>query len=112
MVLIAVVVIVAVLIVLLSCSSSSGSSDDGNIINIFESFSIYLIDVTTPENIEFLSSLDRGDVPKELQQQRKPGENRMTAVDVTLDDRRGEDYVPPPAPAYIAFSGSIRLLAI
>ena len=67
------------------------------------------VDVTSPENVEFISSLLRGDIPRELQQQRKPGEHRMAAVDVMLDDRRGEDYVPPPAPAYIAFSGGYSL---
>ncbi len=26
-------------------------------------------------------------------------------LDVKLEDKTGEDYVPPPAPAYVAFSG-------
>lgn len=39
--------------------------------------------------------------PLELQKGRTPGD-----LDVRLEDKRGEDYVPPPPPAYIAFSGT------
>lgn len=39
-------------------------------------------------------------VPRELE-----GENRDEEVEIGLVDKRQEDYVPPPAPAYTAFSG-------
>lgn len=30
---------------------------------------------------------------------------RPADLEIHLMDKRGEDFVPPPAPAYIAFSG-------
>ncbi|GMF28137.1 unnamed protein product [Phytophthora lilii] len=39
-------------------------------------------------------------VPQELE-----GENRNEPVEISLVDKREEDYVAPPAPAYTAFSG-------
>lgn len=68
-----------------------------------------LRDLTSPESLEFIASLERGDVPRELQQ-RKPGEPRLATLDILLDDHRGEDYVPPPPPAYVAFSGQGSVL--
>jgi UBX domain-containing protein 1 len=61
-----------------------------------------------PANKTFLEQLAMGFVPQELQAptdpNRIPGGLRVQppAVDVSLDDRRDEDYVPP---AYVAYSG-------
>lgn len=57
-------------------------------------------DLNSPSSREFIACLERGDVPAEMRQASGGG-----IVDVHLDDKRGEDYVPPPPPAYIAFSG-------
>ncbi|KAL4147250.1 hypothetical protein PRNP1_011006 [Phytophthora ramorum] len=51
-------------------------------------------------NRPFLEALERGHVPQELE-----GENRNEPVEISLVDKREEDYVAPPAPAYTAFSG-------
>lgn len=47
-----------------------------------------------------MGSLCCSHVPRELE-----GENRDEEVEIGLVDKRQEDYVPPPAPAYTAFSG-------
>ena len=60
-------------------------------------------DLTAPENQAFIRSLGQGMVPAELSQGH-PGD-----LDVALDDKRGEDYVPPPPPAYVAFSSGTAL---
>lgn len=53
-----------------------------------------------PANRPFLEALERGLVPRELE-----GEDARQQVEVALVDRRAEDYEPPRAPAYTAFSG-------
>jgi len=54
----------------------------------------------TPENKEFMSELNKGYVPKELREKyNKP-------VGVALEDRRKEKFIPPPPPAYVAYSGA------
>ncbi|KAE9028996.1 hypothetical protein PF011_g1293 [Phytophthora fragariae] len=53
-----------------------------------------------PANRPFLEALERGHVPQELE-----GENRNEPVEISLVDKRSEDYVAPPPPAYTAFSG-------
>ncbi|KAG7398168.1 NSFL1 cofactor p47 [Phytophthora boehmeriae] len=53
-----------------------------------------------PANRLFLEALERGHVPQELE-----GENRNEPVEISLVDKREEDYVAPPPPAYTAFSG-------
>ncbi|KAG7393134.1 NSFL1 cofactor p47 [Phytophthora pseudosyringae] len=53
-----------------------------------------------PANRSFLEALERGHVPQELE-----GENRSEQVEISLVDKRQEDYVAPPPPAYTAFSG-------
>ncbi|KAG1689602.1 hypothetical protein DVH05_002111 [Phytophthora capsici] len=53
-----------------------------------------------PANRSFLEALERGHVPQELE-----GENRNEPVEISLVDKRQEDYVAPPPPAYTAFSG-------
>ncbi|CAH0519894.1 unnamed protein product [Peronospora belbahrii] len=53
-----------------------------------------------PTNRPFLEALEQGHVPQELE-----GENRTEPVEISLVDKREEDYVAPPAPAYTAFSG-------
>ncbi|RLN89340.1 hypothetical protein BBJ28_00026042 [Nothophytophthora sp. Chile5] len=53
-----------------------------------------------PANRPFLEALERGHVPQELE-----GENRDESVEISLVDKRQEDFVAPPPPAYTAFSG-------
>ena len=54
----------------------------------------------TPENKEFMKELNEGYVPKELRAKyNKP-------VGVALEDRRKEKFIPPPPPAYVAYSGT------
>ncbi|KAL7680145.1 putative UBX domain, SEP domain, Ubiquitin-like domain superfamily [Plasmopara halstedii] len=53
-----------------------------------------------PANRPFLEALESGHVPQELE-----GENRQEPVEISLVDKRQEDYVEPPPPAYTAFSG-------
>ena len=56
---------------------------------------------SAPENKPFLEKLASGHVPEEL-----AGQGTEQGVDVGLEDCRGEDYVPPPAPAYVAYGGT------
>ena len=51
-------------------------------------------------NQQFIEELKEGRVPSELRQQYPNG------VAVGLEDRRTQDYVPPPPPKYISFSGA------
>ena len=60
-----------------------------------------------PENKEFLDALDKGLVPKELQKQ--VAGKKGVQLDIQLSDKRGEDYVAPPPPAYVAFSSGQTL---
>ncbi|RMX66931.1 hypothetical protein DD238_002718 [Peronospora effusa] len=53
-----------------------------------------------PSNRLFLEALEQGHVPQELE-----GENRNEPVEISLVDKREENYVAPPPPAYTAFSG-------
>lgn len=69
-----------------------------------------LRDLTSPSSTAFLSSLMRGEVPDELLRGRAGGREAGSNMDVSLDDKRGEDYVAPPPPAYIAFSGPAATL--
>eukprot|EP00598_Pedospumella_elongata_P002622 CAMPEP_0184968278 /NCGR_PEP_ID=MMETSP1098-20130426/1377_1 /TAXON_ID=89044 /ORGANISM="Spumella elongata, Strain CCAP 955/1" /LENGTH=273 /DNA_ID=CAMNT_0027489861 /DNA_START=53 /DNA_END=874 /DNA_ORIENTATION=+ len=62
-----------------------------------------LRDLTSPESRAFIASLENGDVPQELARS-GPGA-RGGPLDVHLVDKRSEDFVAPPPPAYIAFSG-------
>eukprot|EP00968_Pinguiococcus_pyrenoidosus_P016987 scaffold1655_cov247-Pinguiococcus_pyrenoidosus.AAC.19 len=49
---------------------------------------------------------ERGFIPRELTPEGPRRDNAVPRVDVELSDKRGEDYVPPPAPAYTAFAGA------
>lgn len=51
-----------------------------------------------PRNQQFLKEMQEGRVPSELQ---AGGGN----IDVELADKRGEEYAPPPKPAYVAYAG-------
>lgn len=62
-----------------------------------------LRDPSTPENQAFMARLMEGRVPDEIT--RQVG-GRLDAMDVQLADKRSEDYVAPPPPAYVAFSGT------
>lgn len=53
-----------------------------------------------PANRPFLEALESGHVPQELE-----GENRHEPVEISLVDKRQENYVAPPPPSYTAFSG-------
>lgn len=57
-----------------------------------------------PANAEFLQDLAKGIVPREIAVP-LPGQSTEGPIHVGLVDRRKEDYVPPPAPAYVAFGG-------
>lgn len=50
-----------------------------------------------PANASFLASIDRGEVPAELGSRARTGE-----IGIDVDNKKAEDYVPPP---YKAFSG-------
>ena len=54
---------------------------------------------TDAANQAFMAELKEGKVPAELRQ-KYPG-----GLGVALNDKREEDYVPPPPPKYISFSG-------
>ena len=88
---------------------SSASSGGGNqrVIHMYRNGFIVddgpFRDLTAPEHQAFIRSLGQGMVPAELSQGH-PGD-----LDVALDDKRGEDYVPPPPPAYVAFSSGTAL---
>lgn len=53
-----------------------------------------------PENAEFLQDMAQGVVPRELEAGAKG------PVNVSLVDKRGEDYEKPPEPSYVAYSGA------
>ncbi|KAG5188705.1 SEP domain-containing protein [Tribonema minus] len=55
-----------------------------------------------PANEPFLRDLGKGIVPRELADGLGKGRGE---VHVKLADRRNEDYVPPPTPAYVPFGG-------
>eukprot|EP00937_MAST-01D_sp_MAST-1D-sp2_P001413 g1413.t1 len=60
--------------------------------------------VDDPENQAFLRAVSEGRVPRELIPGTGEG-GQAGDVDVSMVDRRGEDYTPPPKPAYVAFGG-------
>ncbi len=55
--------------------------------------------IADESNKAFIEELKQGYVPQELRQQYPKG------VQVGLEDKRTQDYVPPPPPKYISFSG-------
>ena len=52
-----------------------------------------------PENQQFMKELKEGNVPSEIRKQYPKG------LDVGLEDRRGDTFVPPPPPKYVAYQG-------
>ncbi len=60
-------------------------------------------DIENPENKQILDELEAGYVPAALM---PPNATPNQPVNCGLVDRRQEKYVPPPPPAYIAFSGT------
>jgi len=64
-----------------------------------------LRDLDSPESRRFLAALAEGYVPQELIQ-----DNKSKDVAIELSDKRSEDYVAPPAPSYIPFSGEAMSL--
>jgi len=67
-----------------------------------------LRDGTSDQSRQFLDSLERGEVPPELipTVDRSKGD---PSVNIHLVDERHRDYVTPPPPAYVAFSGGASL---
>lgn len=53
-----------------------------------------------PSNRLFLEAIEKGVVPMELESEKK-----SDIVDIRLVDKRSEEYKPPSAPRYTAFSG-------
>ena len=51
-------------------------------------------------NRQFIEELKQGVVPQEIRHKYPRG------VSVGLEDKRTQNYVPPPPPKYISFSGS------
>ena len=58
-----------------------------------------------PENKLFLEQMAEGYVPSELSSPPSKSNSPKPVVDILLDDKRGEDYVAPPPPAYVAYGG-------
>lgn len=56
-------------------------------------------DYNLPENDRFMKEINKGVVPKELRAKYPNG------IQVGLEDKRPEAFIPPPPPKYIAFSG-------
>ena len=50
-----------------------------------------------PENQQFMKELKEGNVPSEIRKTYPKG------LDVGLEDRRGDTFVPPPPPKYVAY---------
>jgi UBX domain-containing protein 1 len=63
-----------------------------------------LRDLEAPENKDFLEDLLKGQVPKELEGKAKELRKEGRQLNIGLSDKRSERYVPPPEPAYVAFS--------
>jgi len=59
-----------------------------------------------PANKEFLDSINKGVVPQEMAANAQPG----TRFGTNLVDNRQQEYVPPPKPKMVAFSGSGNML--
>jgi UBX domain-containing protein 1 len=57
-------------------------------------------DYSDPKNKEFMKKLNEGLIPSELRKKYPKGE-----LSISLSDKTGEKFVPPPPPAYIEFSG-------
>ena len=55
----------------------------------------------TAENKEFMSELNKGYIPKELV--KKHGGKTLG---IALEDKRQSKFIPPPPPAYVAYSGA------
>ena len=53
----------------------------------------------TEENKQFMKELNEGYVPNEIRDKYKGG------VSVGLEDRRKDEFIPPPPPKYTAYSG-------
>ena len=52
-----------------------------------------------PANAQFIEEMKAGNVPSELRQKYPRG------LAVGLEDKRTQNYTPPPPPKYISFSG-------
>ncbi|GAM18783.1 hypothetical protein SAMD00019534_019580, partial [Acytostelium subglobosum LB1] len=60
-----------------------------------------------PQNREFLEAINRGVVPKELEAKAPQHQYQLQIV---LVDNRKQEYVEPPKPKYVAFSGGGQAL--
>lgn len=66
-----------------------------------------LRDNSSPESRAFLHDLEQGRVPAELAKAISP--DKRYQLEVALEDKRSEEYVAPPPPAYVAFSKGTAL---
>ena len=48
-----------------------------------------------------MSELNKGYIPKELREKYK-----SKTLGIALEDKRKEKFIPPPPPAYVAYSGA------
>lgn len=55
----------------------------------------------TPENKEFMAELNKGYIPKELVKK-----HTSKTLGIALEDKRQSKFIPPPPPAYVAYSGA------
>eukprot|EP00420_Gonyaulax_spinifera_P029364 CAMPEP_0197875822 /NCGR_PEP_ID=MMETSP1439-20131203/4977_1 /TAXON_ID=66791 /ORGANISM="Gonyaulax spinifera, Strain CCMP409" /LENGTH=240 /DNA_ID=CAMNT_0043495059 /DNA_START=82 /DNA_END=804 /DNA_ORIENTATION=- len=87
-----------------AASGSSGPLPDGHVVVTVYRNGFVVNDgpfrpITDPLNKKFMDDMAAGRCPPELQAGKKED------VHVALQDKRGEDYKEPPAPAYTKFSG-------
>lgn len=62
-------------------------------------------DYEAPENRRFIAEMNQNRVPGELF-----AKTKGKPVAVNLNDKRTEQYVPPPPPKYVAFSGEGQMM--
>lgn len=84
-------------------SDDSDEEGGGNVLRLwrngFDVNGSELMRYEDPKNAQFLESIRRGEVPKELMG--RPGNRSMR-----MEDHRHEDYVPPQGPRVTAFVGA------
>ena len=65
-----------------------------------------LRDPNEPENRAFMLALMEQRIPDEIARAVRERGGRADELDVSVEDKRSEDYKPPTPPPYVAFSGS------
>lgn len=88
-----------------SVSKSDAPSKENKTVTLFKNgFTIDdspLRDYTSPQNVNFLQSLLKGQIPPEL----AVGGD----IGINVIDKQSEEYVAPPPPAYVPFSNGNKL---